>query len=299
MNLLHDVKFLGISIQIVIFRSFKENSAENAVNCQLNFTMKNLLFATFLLVGTLTAQSDSTQKTIKNLDIEPKHSGNEIAIANFFPMIFQQSWGNNSGVIYRYHIKKHPIALRAQMSGNLNRSTREAFDNNDFINKVPDEFNQLTSKYNTWNLGIGIQQRFIGSAVNGFSVYHFIDAVMGGNEYTQISMNGGQTLNGSNGKTILSFNTIETIQNSRNFGIDYGLGLNYHIIKNIHVQIETKINFTNSSQEYKNIYKTITYDLPKNEFYVSNMNEVKNNPKTQNVGFNITPLTTLLFAYRF
>lgn len=206
--------------------------------------------------------------------------------------------GNNAGVIYRYHIKKYPLALRAQLSGNLSNTKREAYDNNDFINKVPDEFNNLTSKYNNWNLGLGIQHRFIGNASNGFSVYQFVDVVLGGYGYNQISMGSGQIMNGSNGKTILSFNTVETIQNSKNFGIDYGLGLNYHIIKNLHVQIETKINFSNSSQEYKNVYKTITYNLPNDEFYVSNTNEMKN-PMTKNIGLNITPLTTLLFAYRF
>ena len=260
--------------------------------------MKNILIAAFLFVGTLTAQSDSAQKNIKNLDIEPTYHGNEIAIANFFPMIFQQTWGNNYGAIYKYNFQKKQIALRVQLFGNFDKTSKFVVDNNDYVNPIPDEFNLLNSKYNSWNLGLGVQHTMIGHRNSDLSVYHFIDFFMGGSTYNQKNSNGVAYVNGTGGKNITYFNIYETNQSMGSMFLNFGLGLNYHVYKNVHIQLETKLAGNISNTEYSNTSRVISYDIQSNKYYESSKSENKN-PKVNNTGLDLTPATSLYFSYRF
>ncbi len=262
--------------------------------------MKNLIFASFLFLGTLTAQTDST-KTAEPTSVKASTEDfyrNELAIANFFPMIFQQVWSGNMGAIYRYHLKSQGAALRFQINGNINNSSRTAVNNEDYVNKVPDIFNNLKSSFSTWNIGLGFQHGLMKNNKNSFSMYHFIDIFMGATSYIQKNMAGYNYVNGSNGKTLLYFNTYENKQTGTNMNMNFGLGLNFHIYKNIHVQVETSINGSMNTSEYANRSETVTYDISSNSYYVSSMNEIKN-PQVSNSLISLTPTSTLYLSYKF
>lgn len=262
--------------------------------------MRKLLFASFLFVGTLTAQTDSSKVTSRQTESTTTNDffRNEMAIANFFPMIFQQTWSGNMGALYRYHIKKHNAAIRLQINGNINNSNRTAVINDDYVNKVPDEFNILKSTFSTWNIGLGFQHGLMKNAKNSFSIYHFIDVFMGSTYYGQMSMAGYNFINGTNGKTLLYFNTYENKQTATSMSMNFGLGLNFHIYKNIHAQLETSISGSLNTSEYANRSQTVSYDISSNSFYVSSMNENKT-PKVSGSVMSLTPASTLYLSYRF
>ncbi len=262
--------------------------------------MKNLIFASFLFLGTLTAQSDSVQivapSVVNTLTEDFYH--NELAIANFFPMIFQQSWSGNMGAMYKFHFEKLPLAIRFQMMGAINSSTQMAFDNNEFLNKVPDEFNQLGNDFSNWNLGLGLQYSFTKFGKNRFQIYHFLDVFRGGTNLIQTGMFSANIIQGSNGKTIGNFNLNETKWIIKSMNLDYGLGLNYQIYKNINVQIETKIGGYLKSNEYSSTSRMVQYNLAENKFTSNIYNENKN-PRENGFGLNLQPTTTIYFSYRF
>ena len=262
--------------------------------------MRKLIYAAFLFVGTLSAQSDTTSKKTSNLvsGIEVKFDKHELAIANFFPMIFQQTWGNNIGAIYKYHFAKKQVALRVHLNGDINKTSKFAVENDEYVNKVPDEFNLLSSNYSTWNFGLGVQHTIIGNREKGISVYHLMDFFMGGTTNEQKNSNGVSYVNGTGGKNITYFYLYESNQNMRSMYMNFGLGLNFNVYKNVHIQVETKIAGSISTNEYMSANRVISYDIQSNKFYESSKNENKN-PKVNNTGLDLTPATNLYFSYRF
>ncbi len=265
--------------------------------------MRKLFFMLSFFVGTLEAQismfdTTSTSKLTELLlkDSTKYEPRNEIAIANFFPMIFQQTWAGSMGAIYKRHILKYKIAIRAQINGNINETQRMAFDNNTLATKIGDEFNNFITGSDNFNFGLGLQKSFY--LQDKFNMYHFIDLFRGGYNYNQISVNSISEVNGANGKTILSFVRYETGQSSVSYSMNYGLGLNYNFNHHFSAQIETSIGGNYNSVTTINQRKTIELNIATNSYYISQLDETKM-PEYKMTNFNLTPITTLYFSYKF
>lgn len=265
--------------------------------------MRKLVLLLSFFGGTLAAQTskvDSTSSSkltellLKDSTIyEPQ---NEIAIANFFPMIFQQTWAGNMGVIYKRHIFKKGLAVRIQFNGNINQNHKQAFDNNELATKVNDEFNNYTTGSVNYNIGIGIQKNFINEGK--LKMYQLVDLFKGGYSYNQISVNMLNYVNGPNGKTITSFARYETGQSNVSYGINYGLGMNYTFYKNFSLQIETTVGANFNRISVTNQRKTIDLNIAENNYFVSQLDETKTPDYTTTV-FNLSPVTNLYFSYKF
>lgn len=265
--------------------------------------MRKFIFMLSFFVGTLAAQTSkvdttSTSKLTELLLIDSTRNEprNEIAIANFFPMIFQQSWAGNMGALYKRHILKYKIAIRAQINGNINETQRMAFDNNTLATKIGDEFNNFSTGSGNFNFGLGLQKSFY--VQEKFNMYHFIDLFKGGYNYNQISVNSISEVNGANGKTILSFVRYETGQSSISYSMNYGLGVNYNFNHHFSAQIETYIGGSYNSVTMINQRKTIELNIASNSYYISQFDETKT-PEYTTTNFNLTPITTLYFSYKF
>lgn len=264
--------------------------------------MRKFIFIFAFSAGMLSAQQstqtkvDSTRKEeilpIFPVVMTPK---NEVAIANFFPMIFQQTWGGNMGAIYKRYLKNN-LALRFHINGSINQSNRFAFDNSTLATKISDEYNDIKSGSVNFNVGLGLQKGFY--AGERFSVYQLLDLFMGGYSYNQITVNTLSEVNGPNGRTIVSFSRYESGQTNVSNSLKYGIGLNYQFTKNFMAQIETNIDGVFSTISVMNQRKTIDLNIADNSYFVSRLDETKT-PDYTTTNFNLTPTTTLYFSYTF
>ena len=250
-------------------------------------------------VGTLTAQSqiDSIEKPhiLPIISSMPKEPRNEIAIANFFPLIFQQTWGGNMGAIYKRYLK-HDFALRFHLNGSVYQTYKTAFDNNALATKIGDEYNNLVLGNVNYNVGVGVQKGFFKD--NRLSVYQFLDLFKGGYSYNQITANSISEVNGPTGRTIIQFYRYETGQSNISYSLNYGLGLNYNFTKYLRAQVETNIQGSINKITVLNQRKTIDLNISDNSYYVSKLEDTKT-PDFTTTNFNLTPTTTLYFSYIF
>ena len=261
--------------------------------------MRKFIFAFAFSVGTLSAQSkiDSTKENhilpiIPSISKEPR---NEIAIANFFPLIFQQTWGGNMGAIYKRYLK-NDLALRFHLNGSVYQTYKTAFDNNALATKIGDEYNNLVLGNVNFNVGVGIQKGFFKD--NRLSVYQFLDLFKGGYSYNQITVNSLAEVNGPMGRTIVQFYRYETGQSNISYSLNYGIGLNYNLTKYLRAQVETNIQGSFNTITVLNQRKTIDLNISDNTYYVSKLEDTKT-PDFTTSNFNLTPTTTLYFSYTF
>ncbi len=261
--------------------------------------MRKFIFAFAFSVGTLSAQSkiDSTKENrilpiIPSITKEPK---NEIAIANFFPMIFQQTWGGNIGAIYKRYLTPS-LALRFHINGSVNTTYKTAYDNNALATKIGDEYNNLVLGNMNYNVGVGVQKVFFTE--NRFNIYQILDLFKGGYSYNQITVNSLAEVNGPNGRTIVQFYRYETGQSNVSYSLNYGIGLNYNFTKYLRAQVETNIQGSYNTITVLNQRKTIDLNIGDNAYFVSKLEEQKT-PDFTTANLNLTPTTTLYFSYTF
>jgi hypothetical protein len=261
--------------------------------------MRKFIILLSFFVGTLNAQSqiDSIEKPhiLPIIPSMPKEPRNEIAIANFFPMIFQQTWGGNMGAIYKRYLK-HDFALRFHLNGSVYQTYKTAFDNNALATRIGDEYNNLVLGNVNYNVGVGVQKGFFKD--NRLSVYQFLDLFKGGYSYNQITANSISEVYGPKGRTIVQFYRYETGQSNISYSLNYGLGLNYNFTKYLRAQVETNIQGSINKITVLNQRKTIDLNISDNSYYVSKLEDTKT-PDFTTTNFNLTPTTTLYFSYIF
>lgn len=264
--------------------------------------MRKFIFIFAFSAGMLTAQ----QSTQTKIDSTPKEDilpifpvvvtpKNEVAIANFFPMIFQQTWGGNMGAIYKRYLK-HNIAIRFQINGNINQTDKIAFDNSTLATKISDEYNVMKSGNMSYNLGVGVQLGF--NHFDRFSIYQFLDLFKGGYSYNQLNVYSLSEVNGPTGRTIIQFSRFETGQSNISYSLNYGIGFNYNFTKHLRAQVETNIQGSVNQISLLNQRKTIDLNISDNSYYVSRLDETKT-PDYTTTNVNLTPTTTLYFSYTF
>jgi hypothetical protein len=263
--------------------------------------MTSTKFKTFFLIAlcsflsALQAQNDSSVNSNDILPWDQTNLKNEICIQNFFPMIFN-SWGGGSSVMYRRYFRNGKSALRARIDGAINNQNRNAFNNTDLAEPIPDEFNNLGYGNSSVNFTLGYQHTMVKQ--KNFNLYSFIDFTFGKGGYYNSGMY-SQTASGvGKGRTILSFSINETQNTNVTFNLGTGIGAQMKVYKNLFVAIESQIQLNKVTTTSIRKDKSIEYDITTNSYVQKNLIET-NEPITSAMNLSLTPISTIYFTFKF